>query len=192
MTRLSVSCNCFAAASAIVLASLAISGASAIELEARHYIVGNQMGAWYKPVVEPPAGWTVDEQWTEQYERLVLFENGDKSKDKPFMYVRAHVTDDMSLDDYVKGAQDRWLEKLETSVIEPEPAIERPGKPAVKMYLYKNPSQPEQAFEYTAFIKDTDSKNPKAVVFLQVVMAAGTMESLQKARPAFLELLSKL
>lgn len=179
-------------ASALVLLALRTSLAPAVELEPGYYVDGNQFSAWYKPLVKPPTGWIENEEWTQRYERLVLFENGDMSRDKPIMYVRAHLADDMPLDLYIKGAQKGWLKRLKDSTVEPLPDLERPGKPLIKMFLYKNPSQADQAFELTAFVKDCDTKKPANTVFLQVVMAAPSMAEIERARPAFLELLHSL
>lgn len=152
-----------------------------------------EMCWWHKAVVAPPKGWIEDEAWTKRYKAVVLFQNGDKSRSKPVMYVRAHSGDkDLALDKYISVAQERWSRKVPDSVIEPLADFERAGKPGLKVFLYKNPSQPEQAFELTAFMKDVDVTHPQQTYFFQVVLASPTMQALEGAKPAFYELLGNL
>ncbi|CAN0508632.1 unnamed protein product, partial [Phaeothamnion confervicola] len=117
-----------------------------------------EMCYWHKAVVAPPKGWTEDEAWTQRYKSLMMFPNGDRSRSKPVMYVRAHAGDkDLGIDAYIAVAQERWMKKVTDSTIEPLADFPRAGKPAFKVFLYKNPSQADQAFELTAFLKDTDN-----------------------------------
>ena len=154
----------------------------------------NQICAWFKTKATPPAGWAVDEDWTQRYEAVVMFHNGDTSEAAPMMYVRTHVVEDgsMSVEDYAHGAQDSWLAKVQDSTIEPQPDLNRDGKPPLKVFLYRNPSVPEQAFELTAFTKDRDPSHDNATYFQQAVLIAPSMGVLEKARPAFEDLLKRL
>ncbi len=148
---------------------------------------------WHKAVVKPPKGWVEDQDWSRRYKALVLFDHGDQRASKPIMYVRAHAGDrELGLDDYVRVAQARWQDRLTDSTIEELAGLERKGKPAFKVYLYKNPSTPDQAFELTAFTKDVDDKHPGETYFFQAVLASPTIEELDKAKPAFMDLLSRL
>lgn len=176
----------------LALAAMLVPKAHAIDLEPQHFVVGNQFGSWMMPVVTPPKGWQVDDDWTHQYERLVMFENGDRSRLKPIMYLRAHVTGDMPLEEYIQGAQEKWQQQVKGAKISPLPDIERAGKPPIKLFLYENPGAPDLAFEFTAFAKDVDSKDPKSVVYLQAVVSAPNRETLEAAKPALMELLGNL
>ncbi len=152
-----------------------------------------ELCVWHKAVVAPPKGWIEDEAWTVRYQRLTLFENGDKSSEKPLMYLRAHIGDkSLALEDYIKVAQKRWQEELENASIEALPDFERKGKPAFKVYLYKNPAVPDQAFELTAFTKDTDAEHPQETYFFQAVLSSPDKEELERTKAAFYELLSNL
>ncbi len=152
-----------------------------------------QLCVWQKAVVAPPKGWIEDEAWTQRYQRLTLFENGDKSAEKPVIYLRAHRGDkSLALEDYIKVAQKRWQENLENSSIEVLPDFERKGKPAFKVYLYKNPAVPDQAFELTAFTKDTDAEHPQETYFFQAVLSSPSKEELERTKAAFHELLGNL
>ena len=148
---------------------------------------------WHKAVVAPPKGWIEDEAWTKRYQAVVMFPNGEKDRTKPVMYVRAHSgATGLALDEYVRVAQERWKGRVPDSAIEPLADFTREAKPSFKVYLYKNPSQPEQAFELTAFMKDVDAAHPEQTYFFQVVLSSPSMDQLEKAKPAFYELLGRL
>jgi hypothetical protein len=168
-------------------------GAAQLKGHARACRETKELCVWHKAVVAPPKGWVEDEAWTERYQRLTLFENGDKSSSKPVMYLRAHVGDKaLVLEDYIKVAQKRWQEELEKSSIEALPDFQRKGKPAFKVYLYKNPAVPDQAFELTAFTKDADAEHPQETYFFQAVLSSPSKEELERTKAAFYELLSNL
>jgi hypothetical protein len=151
------------------------------------------MCVWHMAVVSPPEGWAEDKEWTQRYRAFTIFRKGKKGKNDPLIYLRAHSGDKaLSIEEYVSVAQERWKKRMTTSTIEPQPDLVRAGKPALKLYLYKNPSTPEQAFELTAFLKDVDDANPGETYFFQAVLVSPTLEGLEQARPAFLEMLGRL
>lgn len=152
-----------------------------------------KMCPWHKAVFTPPEGWIEDETWTQRYKAAVLFPNGENDSTKPMMYVRAHHgSKDMAIDDYVNGTQQRWKANVSDTSIEPQDDFARKGKPAFKVFLYRNPSHPEQAFELTAFTKDVDNAHPNETYFFQVVLASPSLDEIEKARPAFFALLESL
>jgi hypothetical protein len=148
---------------------------------------------WHQAVVAIPKGWTADAAWTQRYRALTMFPNGNKGRDQPLIYLRAHSGEkDLDLEKYISVAQQRWKASMPTSTIEPQADLVRPGKPTIKLFLYKNPSVPEQAFELTAFTKDVDKAHPEQTYFFQGVLVSPSMTQIQKAKPAFMELLGKL
>jgi hypothetical protein len=180
-----------------LLICVALSPLSAVGAELKGYawLCGENNGIcfWHKAVVSPPRGWVEDEAWTMRYRAAVLFENGDKSASKPVMYLRTHNGDGaLSLEDYIRVAQERWLKGLPDSSIEPLADFERKGQPSFKVFLYKNPSQPDQAFELTAFMKGVDSAHPDETYFFQIVLSSPSMKELERTKPAFFELLAKI
>ncbi len=175
-------------------AALPQAGAAA-ELKgyALHCPEKNQICFWHKAIVAPPRGWIEDEAWTQRYQAAVYFENGDKSSSKPVMYLRAHAGDrELALDKYIAVAQERWKDRLEDTTIEPLADFTRKDKPGFKVFLYKNPAQPDQAFELTAFTKDTDAAHPGQTYFFQAVLSSPSMEELERTKAAFYELLANL
>lgn len=179
------------------IGALLPAGTPAVAAELKGYVwicpEKKEMCYWHKAVVAPPKGWAEDESWTQRYKAVVMFPNGDKSRSKPVMYVRAHAGDkDLSIDTYVRVAQERWQKKVTDNTIEPLADLPRAGKPTFKVYLYKNPSQPDQAFELTAFMKDTDNAHPEQPYFFQVVLSAPNKVLLDKAKAAFYDVLGRL
>jgi hypothetical protein len=171
----------------------ALSQASAAELKgyAETCPVTKQLCFWHQAVVEPPRGWIEDKAWTRRYKATMLFENGDKSQKKPVMYLRTHKGDGtMSLDHYIRGAQEGWKKTVPDNSIEQLEDFALPGKPAFKVYLYRNPSRPVMAFELTAFTKDVDAAYPEDTFFFQAVLSSPSMEELERTKPAFYELLA--
>ena len=148
---------------------------------------------WHKAVVAPPKGWSEDEAWTQRYRAMVMFPNGNRSKSKPVMYVRAHAGDPkLELGEYIGVAQQRWKQRVPDTTIEPLADVVRSGKPTLKVFLYRNPSQRDQAFELTAFAKDTDAEHPESTYFFQIVLSAPSMDALEKAKAAFYDVLARL
>lgn len=178
----------------LLQASAATRIAAASELDGIMQICsGNKICSWFKTKAEPPKGWEADEEWTNRYEAVVMFKGGDQSKTAPMMYVRTHLAEKtIEIGDYIKGAQEGWLDKVKDSKITALPDVAREGKPTFKVFLYENPSVPDQAFELTAFTKDTDPSHDNATYFQQVVLVAPDKEVLESSRAAFEELLQRL
>ena len=184
-------------AAAALLWPMAIgSAATGAELKGFVYPCEEKMCFWHKAVFAPPKGWREDEAWTRRYKAAVLFPESGASRSDPMIYVRAHVGQrDLDIADYVRGAQERWKQERPDSTIEPQPDVVRPGKPTLKVFLYRNPSTPDQAFELTAFTKDNNTApntNPADMYFFQAVLIAPSMRALEKAKPAFLDILGRL
>lgn len=184
----------------LAFGAMALASTSTQSAELKGYIYkcpdSPTMCYWHKAVVAPPTGWMENEPWTQRHRALTLLPNGENRRDLPLIYVRAHHGDkEQDLASYISIAQERWKKRQPDSTIEPLPDLERAGKPTLKMFLYKNPSIPEQAFELTAFMKDNNSApdtNPADMYFFQAVLISPSMTELEKARPAFLELLRRL
>lgn len=190
----------FAKACFALLAIVLLTGGpgTAAELKGYAWVCGEDNGAkrlcyWHKTVVAPPKGWIENEAWTQRYQAVVMFPKAGQSTSDPIMYVRAHVGDGATdIDSYVKVAQERWQKKLPDSTIEPLADVARKGRPTFKVFLYRNPSQPDQAFELTAFTKDVSKDHPDQTFFFQVVLAAPRMAKLETAKAAFYDVLSRI
>ena len=152
-----------------------------------------QICVWFKPVAVLPKGWTEDEEWSYRYKALFLFQNGDRSTDKPVMYVHLRgAKKNETLEQFIEEAQKAWKGQKKGSTIEKLADFERGNKPSFKVFLYKNPSVPEQAFELTAFMQDQDSANPSRTYFFEAVLICPNKEELERAKPAFYELIASL
>ena len=153
----------------------------------------NQICFWLKPVVALPKGWVEDEEWSHRYHSLFLFENGDTSKDKPVIYIHAegHLKE-QTLEQFIELYQTGWKKSQKDRTIERLADFERKNKPTFKVFLYGNPSNPEQAFELTAFTEDVDTAHPGRTYFFEAVLIAPSKEELERTKAAFYELLANL
>lgn len=181
--------------SRVAMIALAVMAGQAVASELDGILIpcGKKMCPWVKTKAEPPKGWVEDKEWTERYQSVFFFENGDHDLTKPVIYVRSHLGEaKLSLEDYVKDAQSKWKGAHKRTSIEPQADVARDGKPTFKVFLYKNPDVKEQAFELTAFTKDTDPSHGNATYFQQAVLVAPSKKAIDAARPAFEELLGRL
>lgn len=177
-----------------VFAATCLAGpASAARLLGHLEVCGKQMCPWYESRVEPPKGWEKDVGWTRRYKAVFMFPGGDQSKEASVMYVRAHQGEPrMAIEDYIRGAQEKWRGKVAGATIEALEDVKREGKPGFKVYFYRNPSSEEQGYELTAFMKDTSPDFKDATFYFQVVLSSPSQAELDKAKPAFYELLNGL
>src|SRR5271166_213582 len=107
----------------------------------------HQICFWLKPVVVPPKGWIEDEDWSFRYQALFLFENGDHGTDKPVMYLHTRgPRKGETLEQFIEEHQTDWRESQKNRTIEKLADFERKNKPSFKVFLYRNPGNPEQAF----------------------------------------------
>jgi hypothetical protein len=151
-----------------------------------------QICVWPKAVVTPPKGW-IEADWSDRYKQLVLFENGDRSTDKPLIYLRTVFSGkNETLGKYIEAVEKSWKQMSRDSAIERLADFERKNKPAFKVFLYRNPSNPEQAFELTAFTQDVDAANPKRTYNFQAVLVSPDKKELERTKAAFYELLANL
>lgn len=168
--------------------------ASAARLQGHLEMCENQrLCPWYEAQVMPPQGWVTDKEWTGRYKAVMMFPGGRKDKSTSLMYVRAHQGEPaLTLEDYIKGAQQKWSQRNKDSKIEKVDDLAREGKPTISVYYYRNPSVADQGYELTAFMKDTSPDYKDATFFFQIVLSAPSKKELDKARPAFFELLKGL
>jgi hypothetical protein len=149
-------------------------------------------------VVMPPKGWIEAEDWSYRYKSLVLFENGDRSADKPMMYLQVEPAwKDETLEKFIENVEKKWKSGNRDSTIVRLADFERKNKPSFKVFLYRNPSNPEQAFELTAFTQDVDAarldaRHPERIYDIQGVLVSPDKEGLERTKAAFYELLANL
>lgn len=179
----------------LALGAAAASFASAAELKgwATPCPEKQQICFWVKAAVTPPKGWIEDEDWGFRYHSLFLFENGDHSDTKPVMYLTAHThKKDETLEQFIQEGQIGWKGCHRERTIEKLADFERKNKPTFKVFLYKNPANPEQAFELTAFTQDLDAAHPERNYFFEAVLISPDKEQLERSKAAFYELLANL
>lgn len=148
---------------------------------------------WFQAVVAPPTGWSIDEEDSSAGHVTMLTRDGHVTPKDAIMYIlTGYDWHKQSLDEYVKASQEGWHGKVKNATVERLDDLKRDGKPTFQVYLYRNPANPKQAFELTAFTKDMDPANKDQSFFFQVVLTASSMEAITVGRPAFYDVLGKL
>ena len=103
----------------------------------------HQICFWGKPAVTPPKGWIEDEDWSNRYHALFLFENGDNSTDKPVMYIHAEAPrKGDTLEQFIEAGQKDWKARQKDRSIEKLADFERKNKPSFKVFLYRESFNP--------------------------------------------------
>ncbi len=185
----------FFRSAAVVLALLAFPTAIGHAASIQGHIVdcGGKLCPWFQATADAPKGWEADEKEGERHRVAIYFPEGANDPAKGDISGKtAHDWEKQPLEDFISGAQKEWLKENPTSTVERLEDLKREGKPTVQLYLYRNPSQPKQAFELTAFVKDKDDAHPAADYFFQAVLSAPSMQAIDDARPAFMDLLKRL
>jgi hypothetical protein len=115
------------------------------------------MCPWFEAVVTPPKGWTASKNETHINRVALMFPGAKVDYSGAVMYVKTTFDgDNQPLAGFIAAAQSRWKASHADFTAEKLADFKRAGKPDCTVYLYKNPSMPQQAFELTAFVKDAD------------------------------------
>lgn len=181
------------AAAAMMLLAVSAAPGHATRIQGHLVDCGGKMCPWFQAIVDAPKGWGLDKDESLRHRVAIYFPEGPDDPAKGVMYIKAaREWEKQPLDGFIAGAQEEWLKVNPTSKVERLEDVRRDGKPAIQLYLYRNPSQPRQAFELTAFVKISDNSYQEANYFLQAVLSAPSMQAIDAARPAFMELLQRL
>jgi len=154
---------------------------------------GQKLCAWYQSTVKAPKGWVEDKTLGEQH--LVTMFTPDKPElgpADPLIYVQTspHLGP-QTLDENIKKNQDLWRKSEPQARITPMGTVARGGgKEPFQVFLYENPTRPQQAFEKIAFALE---KQPEGGVYiLTVVDTASTRRAIDESNDAFLAVLGGL
>lgn len=152
-----------------------------------------QLCPWFLAVVKVPKGWRLLKEESKESKVQMLLPKGEPNPEQPLIYIKArHDPDNQDVEDFATRSQKLWLEKLPDSTVERLADFEREAKPKFLVYMYRNPSQPSQAFELTAFTRDSDSEHPEEHYVFQAVLTASSMQAVEEAKAAFFEVLQSL
>jgi hypothetical protein len=144
--------SCLAAATA--LAGLASPLASA-EIQKRMILCqGGKLCPWFQARVAPPKGWIEDKEGGAQhFVEMFLPDKKEVSESDPLIYVQtSYHRDQQTLVENVKMNQDLWRKsEPQVRIAALAPVPRGAGKEPFQVFLYENPSRPEQAFEKMAY-----------------------------------------
>ena len=167
--------------------------AQAAEIKRFTEICQNKLCQWFLAHVPAPAGWTTNLNYS-RANKMLTFLPAKRSigPDDPLIYIRTSQNGGAStLDQFAETSNSRWRGMVQNAQIERLPDLERgAGKGAWRVYRYVNPGREDQAHELLAFgehVKDGRSK-----FFHMVVLTASELSTVEKARPAFLNLVKRL
>jgi hypothetical protein len=195
MTRISTGRTSLAAALALSAFACLSQSAPASAGEIQRYMVdcGGKMCPWFEAVVTPPKGWVISKNETHINRVTLMFPGAKVDYSGAVMYVKTSFDgDNQPLADFIATAQKRWKASHADFTAEKQADVKRGGKPDGTVFLYKNPSMPQQAFELTAFVKDVDPAHKDQNFVFQVVLTAPSMQGIDANKAAFYEMLRGL
>jgi hypothetical protein len=141
-------------AAAAALASLASPLASAEIQKMMLVCQSGKLCPWFQARVAPPKGWVEDKDaGAKHFVEMFLPDKKDVGESDPLIYVQtSYHRDQQTLAENVKMNQDLWRKSEPKVRVTALPSVPRgAGKEPFQVFLYENPSHPEQAFEKMAY-----------------------------------------
>jgi hypothetical protein len=178
---------------AVALAALAPGGAAGEIKKNMTMCPGQKLCAWFQSTVTPPAGWIEDKEAGEQNRVTMLTpDKPELSESDPLIYVQTSLLPGAeTLDAVIASNQALWRKKEPKGSITPAGAAPRAdGKEPFKLFLYENPSRPQQAFETIGYAFETLPNGERH--FLTVVDTASNKAAIEASREAFLAVMKGL
>jgi hypothetical protein len=115
---------------------------------------GGKLCPWFQARVAPPKGWIEDkDEGAKHFVAMFLPDKTDVGENDPMIYVQtSYHRDQQTLAENVKMNQDLWRKsEPKARITALAPAPRGAGKEPFQVFLYENPSRPEQAFEKMAY-----------------------------------------
>jgi len=183
-----------AALATVVLASFARAGAATAEVKKMMSMCpGQKLCAWYQSTVTPPKGWVEDKDAGEQnHVTILLPDKNDVDFNDPMIYVQTSLEPGPdTLGAIVAVNQSQWRKQEPRGSITPIWSAPRAsGAEPFKLFLYRNPDQPKQAFETIAYGFAVQPNGER--YFLTVVDTAASKAAIDKSNDDFLAALKGL
>lgn len=154
---------------------------------------GQKLCAWYLSTVTPPKGWVEDKDAGERnHVTILLPDKDDLDFNDPMIYVQTSLeagTD--SLEAIIAVNQTQWRKQEPKGSITPAGTAPRAnGAEPFKLFLYRNPDKPKQAFEAIAYGFTTQPNGER--YFLTVVDTAAAKAAIDRSNDDFLAVLKGL
>ena len=147
---------------------------------------GQKLCPWLQSSVAPPKGWVVDKAQGEQhFVTMLVPDKKEIGEDDPLIYVQTSFhRDQQTLDANIKMNQDLWRKSEPDVRITPLGTVARgAGKEPFQVFLYENPTHPQQAFEKMAFASEKQPDGSHYIV--TVVDTAGNRKAIDDSSAAF-------
>ncbi len=176
-----------------LLLAVTLAGTTSATAEVQKFMstCDGKLCPYYRVVLTPPPGWTVDEEATRQNRVQIMVPAGTDFGSAPaLIYVQVfyHRDKQQSLVDFAQVSNERWRAKLKDARISALPAVARTnGKPGFLRFAFENPSSAQQAYEFGAFGIDTDKDGNEFV--LDVVMTAADKAAIERAEKDYIAFL---
>jgi hypothetical protein len=178
---------------AATMAALPPADASAAVRKMMSMCPQSKMCAWLHADVTPPKGWVEDKDYGQRNKvTMLVLDKPELAVEDPMIYVQTGLrAKPQTLDENIKANQDIWRKSEPTVRIIALGTVARAGgKEPFKLFLYENPTRPQQAFEKIAFTFDTQP-NGDVYVFT-IVDTAASRKAIDDSNGAFQAVLSGL
>jgi hypothetical protein len=181
------------AASLVVFVLGAATGASAEVKKRMVMCPGQKLCVWFQSSVTPPKGWIEDKDAGERNHVTILLPDKDVVDfTDPMIYVQtSSEPGPATLDAIIAVNQAQWRKQEPKGSITPIGTAPRgDGAAPFKLFLYRNPDQPKQAFETIAFGFAIQPNGER--YFLTVVDTAADKAAIDRSNDDFLAVLKGL
>jgi hypothetical protein len=178
---------------AMTMAALSAAPASAEVRKMMSACPDQKLCAWLKADVAPPKGWVEDKEYGAQ--NLVTILTPDQPERGPagsIIYVQAGLRKPpQTLDEIIRNNQDIWRKsEPKVRITALETVARAGGKEPFKVFLYENPTRPQQAFEKIAFSVD---RQPNGDIYVfTVVDSAASRKAIDESSSAYQAILAGL
>jgi hypothetical protein len=183
-----------AAVFVFVLAAFATPGGASAEVKKLMSMCpGQELCAWFQSTVTPPKGWVEDKAAGEQnHVTILLPDKEDVDFNDPMIYVQtSYEPGTAALDAIIAVNQTQWRKEEPKGSITPAGTAPRAnGAEPFKLFLYRNPDKPKQAFETIAYGFTTLPNGER--YFLTIVDTAAAKAAIDRSKDDFMAVLNGL
>ncbi|MES1154893.1 MAG: hypothetical protein ABUL48_00540 [Pseudorhodoplanes sp.] len=145
-------------------------------------VSNGKMHPYFRLKFTPPKGWVQDLGATKEYGMPMYVPQGmDFGSAPALIYIQvSYNSDKRSLEKFIEVAHERWANEVKDTKIEKVGVEKRANSlPDFQIYHFRNPSQPQQAYELMAYGEDKD--NDGNTFFLMIALSGASQKALDGA-----------